>query len=265
MHQPSFLTALRLACDQWQLAILLARANIIETRRANRIALLMPFLSVLLQAIFLGGVYSQLLGIDLKDYLPYLAVSLALWQGFAQFLTSASAYNDTIHCHMNFLRLSPYTVHLAGVIDTALALIVRLAAAVLVIIVATRSIPPVSGVALAGLGILALSLLLFFLGVILAYLLDKYRILKAMLPQVLFLAFLITPVVWQRQQLAKSTWLVDSNPLYHGLEVVRAPLLTGAMPWNSFAVVLFLALALCAACGPAHRLNRELVIFRWIA
>lgn len=265
MHQPSFLSALISACRQWKVALLLAHAGIVETRRANRIALLMPFLSVLLQSLFLGGVYSQLLGVDLKSYLPYLAVSLALWQGFAQFLSIASAYNDTIHCHMTFMRLSPYTFHIAGVIDATWALVARLAAALLVTIVATRSFPPLIGIILAMLGIFALSVLYLFLGVVLAYLLDKYRILKAMLPQVLFLAFLITPVVWQRQQLANSTFVVDANPLYHGLEIVRTPLLTGAMPWTSFAVVLLLALALSAACVPAHRLNRELIVFRWIA
>jgi ABC-type polysaccharide/polyol phosphate export permease len=253
------------ALTQWRLAWLLTAANLIETRRLNKLALLTPFLSVLLQTAFLGLIYRALLGMPLATYLPYLAVSLALWQAFANFLTNAAVYNEIINRHMSFTRLSPYTLHLAGLFETILLLIAKLAAALIVIVVLGRASLAVRGLPSAILGLLALGALLFFLGILAAYSLDRYRILKALLPQVLFFAFLATPVLWPKEQLGGLSWLAEWNPLYHGLEVVRVPLLEGTTPWISMLVVLLVTAALALACTAAHRLNREMIVFRWVA
>jgi ABC-type polysaccharide/polyol phosphate export permease len=144
-------------------------------------------------------------------------------------------------------------------------MVAKLAAAWIIILFAGSSVNTLHGIALAAVGLIAVHFLLFFLGVLSAYLLDRYRILKAMLPQILFLGFLVTPVVWKKEQLTRSAWLVDYNPLFHGLEVVRSPLLTGTMPWLSMLVVLLTTFLLFAACGFAHSRNRDMIVFRWIS
>lgn len=265
MHAHTFLGSVRRALSQWRIALLLARASLVETRRLNRLALLTPFLSVLLQVIFLGFVYREVFGVSLSVYLPYLALSLALWQSFASFLTAASHYHDTIHRHLSFTQLSPYTLHLAGLIETMMLLGAKLAAALIVILLAGGGEQAVTGLPFAVLGTLALAVLLFPLGVCAAYLLDRFRILKALLPQFLFLAFLLTPVLWQEEQLGQSRWVADWNPLTHGLEIVRGPLLHGAMPWTSLLVVLLIASLLALAGRFLHRHSRESVAFRWVA
>jgi ABC-type polysaccharide/polyol phosphate export permease len=243
---------------------LLTAASIVETRRLNKLALLTPFFSVVLQTAFLGIIYQALLDVPLTIYLPYLAISLALWQGFANFLTTAGVYNDIINRHMSFPRLSPYTLHLAGLFETMLLLLAKLAAALLVIMAIGEPKLAIEGLPWAALGFLELAILLFLLGILAAYLLDRYRILKALLPQALFVAFLATPVLWQKGQLGRS-WIANWNPLYHGLEVVRAPLLGGTLPGRSMLVVLLLAVVLAAGCALAHSRNREMIAFRWVA
>lgn len=265
MLAENFIHSLRLAFSQWRVAGLLAGANVTETRRLNRIALLTPFLSVLFQAGILGLVYSELLGIDLWSHLPYLAVSLALWQAFANFLAAASLHNDTINRHMSFTRLSPYTFHLAGLFETGLLLGAKLLAACIVVVIAGGNTAPIHGVALAALGLAAIGAFLFFFGILAAHLLDRHRVIKAVMPQLLFLAFLLTPVLWQKEQLTGARWLAEWNPLHHVLEAVRVPLLTGAMPWHSLTIVVTLTLVTAAACRLTHRRNRDLITFRWVA
>jgi lipopolysaccharide transport system permease protein len=265
MANLSYFGALQLCAAQWRLAVLLAQASLAETRRVNKIALLTPFLSVLLQTCFLGLVYSHLLGVDLFAYLPYLAVSLALWQGFSYFVASAAQYNDVIHRHMSFGGLSPYTFHLAALIEGALLLGSKLAAALLVVVVVGRGGPGLLGLIPLLLGFAVFAGFLFFGGILAAYLLDRHRILKAMLPQLLFLAFLVTPVIWQKEQLLRAAWLADWNILHHALEIVRRPLLTGELPWSSLLIVLGFNAVLAAAGGIVHDPNRRMITFRWVA
>jgi ABC-type polysaccharide/polyol phosphate export permease len=257
--------ALLLALRQIHIAWLFANASIVETRRLNRIALLTPFLSVLVQAGFLGLVYSTLFGVDIASYIPYLAVSLALWQALANFLANAALYNEAINRHLSFTLLSPYTIHLAGLIETFLLLLVKLMAAMLIVMLVAPSRALLTSAPLGALGLAALAVLIFFTGILTAFLLDRFRVLRALQPQLIFLAFLITPVIWHKQQLGRAAWIADYNPIFHALEIVRGPLLGQGMPWVSLGVTLLVAACLAAGAVGIHSANRKMIVFRWVA
>ncbi|MDH3579563.1 MAG: ABC transporter permease [Hyphomicrobiales bacterium] len=265
MWTQSFFPAIARAVSQWRLAWLFAAANLTEARRVNKIALTTPFLSVLLQVGFLGLVYGALFGADIKHYIPYLAVSLALWHSISVFVTNAVGYNDIANRHLNFTTLSPYTIHLSGLIETILLLLAKMLAACLVVIAIEQGVPAWTNLLMTVIGMIVLALFMFFLGILVAYVFDWFRFLRALLPQLLFLAFLITPVIWQKEQLQRIAWLADFNPLAHVLEIVRAPLLGESLPWTSLGIVIAMT-GLMAVLGIlVHRANRTLVLFRWVA
>jgi ABC-2 type transport system permease protein/lipopolysaccharide transport system permease protein len=60
-------------------------------------------------------------------------------------------------------------------------------------------------------------------------------------------AFFFTPVIWQIQQLPGRSILVELNPFYYLMEVVRAPLL-GSMPslqlWAGTIVIVIASWAM---------------------
>jgi lipopolysaccharide transport system permease protein len=260
-----FLYELRRAFSQYRLALLLMRADRIEMRRQQQIAFFYPFISLFLQVVILSSVYSNVFGQNLTDYLPYFAVSLATWQAITIFASKASAYNDTAHGIASFQDVSPLVVQVAGAAENMLLLSLKIVAAVIAILL-------ISPHALAHLNLLALlpSLLLvyfclFFAGIHISYLLDRFRLLRAMLPQILFIAFLITPILWRSDILTAHRWIVEANPLFHLIEIVREPILAGYAPVNSLLVIACATCLLCATAPISFRLNRELIIFRWIA
>ena len=260
----SYLNALRVAARQWHIAMLFVRANLTEARRVNRIATLTPFISVLVQAAALGFVYGRLLGISFGDYLPFLSIGLALWQALSSFIVVSGGYNDTINRHLTFTSLSPYTVHLAGLAETMVLLVAKLLAAFVVIAVVGKPLVLLRGLPIALAGVALVAVFLFFLGIVTAYVVDGLRIVRALLPQVLFLALLVTPVLWQKEQLVSSQWIVDFNPLSHVIGAIRTPLLTGQTPWLSFVVVAGMAAVLAVIGLWTHRANRSLIVFRWV-
>lgn len=73
---------------------------------------------------------------------------------------------------------------------------------------------------------LALELLLIgLLGFIVAVPSTRFRDVAYMMSYVVQLAFYVTPVFWQRDQMsAKHRWVADYNPLAHQVELLRAPL-----------------------------------------
>jgi lipopolysaccharide transport system permease protein len=47
-----------------------------------------------------------------------------------------------------------------------------------------------------------------------------------------------TPIMYLRESLGESAWIADINPLYHLLELVRAPLLGGPPSMLSWEVAI---------------------------
>jgi lipopolysaccharide transport system permease protein len=64
----------------------------------------------------------------------------------------------------------------------------------------------------------------------------RFRDLPQAVASVMQIGFFVTPVIWQRGQGRLSSDFVDLNPLYHLMEIIRAPLL-GQWPtllnWSS--------------------------------
>jgi len=114
-------------------------------------------------------------------------------------------------------------------------------------------------------GLFVLMIFTFFAGILASWVFDRFRFLRALLPQLLFLAFLITPVIWQKEQLGDSHWVADLNPLSHLLEIVRAPLLESSFPWGSQAVVIAVTAVMAVFGIAVHRVNREMILYRWVA
>jgi ABC-type polysaccharide/polyol phosphate export permease len=62
------------------------------------------------------------------------------------------------------------------------------------------------------------------------------------------IVFFFTPILWQVETLKNRTYLAEMNPVYHWIEIVRAPLL-GHMPtindylWTGASLVVLSILA----------------------
>jgi ABC-type polysaccharide/polyol phosphate export permease len=56
--------------------------------------------------------------------------------------------------------------------------------------------------------------------------------------------FYITPIIWPADLLRSRqlSWVVDFNPFYHFLEIVRAPLLGNPIAWSTWIVVFLVTI-----------------------
>jgi lipopolysaccharide transport system permease protein len=76
-----------------------------------------------------------------------------------------------------------------------------------------------------------------------AILCTRYRDLPQIIANLLQIAFYVTPIVWAPSFLPGGGWLLDINPFYHLIELVRAPLLGSWPPAQSWVVSGGLALS----------------------
>ncbi len=213
-----------------------------DIRRRYRRSSLGPFWLTLSMAAMVAGIgflYAGLFGQAVPDYLPYLSLGLILWNLIASFLnegctclTSASGPIKQVKAPISvYIYRSAWTNILVFLHNLAIIPVVFLIFRVEVGLVALWAIP----------GLVLLCLACIGMSVVLAILSARFRDVPPIVAMIVQFAFFFTPVIWQVQQLPGRSILVELNPFYYLMEVVRAPLL-GSMPslqlWAGSVVIV---------------------------
>jgi lipopolysaccharide transport system permease protein len=216
----------------WRLAWSLGWLDI---RVRYRGSILGPFWLTLSTAVMIGALgvlYAALFHIDMHSYLPFLALSQVLW-GFISALVSDACICFTQSDEMIRAIRMPLTVHaLRTVIRNLFVLahnvVVIVAVAIIYAVWPGWSVLQVlPGLALWAIDGLATCLLL---GAICA----RFRDIGPIVGSLMQIAFFLTPVIWQPEQLGTHAVLLPLNPFFDLMQIVRAALLdqmTGVRVW----------------------------------
>ena len=206
-----------------RLAWALARNDLRNRYRGSVLGPIWLTLSTAVMLAALGLLYSTLFRMDLREYLPWLGVSLIVWNLIAQTVSDSCTCLIQAEGVIRQLPLPHSTHALRCVLRNAMTAAHNLP--LIAIVFALFGIMPglsvllvIPGLALVGINALANALLL---GIVCARFRDVVQIVAALMQ----IAFFMTPVIWKPELLREWAYLMPLNPFYPLMEVVRAPLL----------------------------------------
>ena len=81
----------------------------------------------------------------------------------------------------------------------------------------------------------------FWVANLLAATCTRFRDVPPIVTNVAQLFFFISPIMWTPEFLGNRIWVAHYNPVYHLIELFRAPLLDGRIPASSIAVCIAMA------------------------
>ncbi|HEY8517443.1 MAG TPA: ABC transporter permease [Candidatus Binatia bacterium] len=245
----------------WQLA----RLDILRRYTATMLGMVWAVLAPLLMSIVIGIVFSQLFGMELREFLPYLFLNLTLWAFFAACLDSgAIAFLAAEGYIKQIAKVSFYTYPLRMTLAAFFTLLLGLCAVAVVIVALGGRITPMWLLAIPGLAAWMLfGFAMCCLSAVLNTAVRDFQYLQSVGVQALFYA---TPVMFPAGLLVKHdlAWFLTWNPLYHLMMIIRVPLLYNDFPEPSHYVASALSLAFVLACAVfAMRLARPRLVF-WL-
>jgi ABC-type polysaccharide/polyol phosphate export permease len=219
----------------------------LEVKRRYRRTVLGPFWSVISLGVFvatIGSVGTALWNQDPYQYLPYLTAGMIAWLMISTSLTEACTLfiaNSNLYRHARF----DFSVLAYALLWRNFLVFLHhfLVYALLVLTLAPHVVGTASLLLAPGL------LLLFVNGVWASLLLGlcclRFRDVQQIVSNVIQIAMFITPLFWPADQVHGSVRLlfVHLNPLFHCIEVVRAPLLGQVPSPDSYAIVGTMAVA----------------------
>ena len=219
----------------WPLALTLGWFDI---RLRYRGSVLGPFwltLSTAVMVVALGVLYSTLFKMELHDYLPYLAISLVLWNTLGGIVAEACTCFLQAEGLIRSIRM-PYTLYAARVLVRNVIVFGHNLVVIVAVYAWFDTWPGMGGLrALPGFALwlvdgMAACLLL---GAVCA----RFRDIPPIVASVMQIAFFVSPILWKPELLTGAKReLLPLNPFFTLLEVVRAPLLgehAGLVVWYS--------------------------------
>lgn len=180
----------------------------------------------------MGPLYGRLLQQDIGAYLPYLATSFVAWILISTILIDACGAFIGSEGYIKQVKL-PLTVYVLRLVWKNVLIFAHNFA--IVIIVMLIYPPQLSWtLLLIPVGVLLVALNGVWVGLLLGLLCARFRDLPQVVSSLVQVAFFLTPVMWRQDMLGSKRWVVELNPLYHFLEIVRAPLTSGGDASNSW-------------------------------
>ncbi|MDH4188831.1 MAG: ABC transporter permease [Betaproteobacteria bacterium] len=207
-----------------------------DMRQRYRRSVIGPFWLTLSTAIMLatmGLLYGRLFGQDLRHYLPYLAVGLIVWGTLLAIVNESCQVFIGASAVIKQIRL-PLTTHVCRVIWRN-ALLLAHNAVILVPLALWAEHGPTLALFSVPLGFAVLLLNGLWIGLFLGVLCARFRDVPPIVANLMQIAFFITPIIFRPEVLGNRAWIAAWNPLYHLIEVVRAPIVEGRLPLGSWA------------------------------
>jgi ABC-2 type transport system permease protein len=212
-----------------------------EVQKHYRRSILGPFwltLSLGVTVAGLGLLYSQIFGLPVRDYLPFLATGFIVWGLIAGSLNGACTVFIEAAAAIRQVPL-PLSVHVFRFVWTQL---INFGHNFLIyfLVIAFFAINPGPVVLLAVPGLALMTLNVVWVVMILGPVSARFRDIPMIIGSVVQLAFFLTPILWSAEQIPERATVVGINPFYHFLEITRNPLLgepPGAVSWTVCSLV----------------------------
>ena len=216
-----------------------------DVRQRYRRSALGPFWLTISMGVMIGTigiVFGQIFNSPMQEFLPFLAAGMILWSFVSSIITEGCLGFIAAEGIIKQLPI-PLFVHILRMIWRNMLLLGHnIVIFPLVLLAVGKPIGFIAFLSIPGffLGLVNLTWIALILGVLCA----RYRDLPQMVGSVLQVVFYLTPIMWMPNLLTQRAglYLLDLNPAYHLLEIVRSPLLGQLPTVTNWAVSLALAL-----------------------
>jgi ABC-2 type transport system permease protein len=233
-----------------------------DIKQRYRRSVIGPFwltLSMGITALGLGLLYSQLLDSPIKTFLPYITVGFIVWNFINGCVTEGAETfiaNEGLIKHLP----APISVYVFRTVwRQTLMFAHNMIIYVIVLVVfwggisksgyvITEGGTPQPGLGWSALlaipGFILLAINAGWVTLLFGIISTRFRDIPQVIASLISLAFFMTPIVWSTDILEKkfqnaASWreyIAELNPLYHFVQIVRAPLIGAQDSWHHWAI-----------------------------
>lgn len=198
-----------------------------EIRQRYARSIIGPFWLTLSMGILIavmGPLYGALFGQSISGYMQYLALSMILWGFISTCINEAGSVFISAESYIKQIAL-PLSIYDFKLITRNLLIFAHNAVIGFIVLI---FLPPehFKSIWLVPFGLLLVVANLFWFVLLVGMVSARYRDFPQLVSNLVQVMFFLSPIMWKADMLTTNQrFLVDINPLYHMIEIIRAPLL----------------------------------------
>ena len=192
-------------------------------------------------ALAMGLLYAQLIGVPYKEFLPYVTLGLIFWNFIQASIVDGTVVFSTNEGLIKQLP-APVSVHVYRVVWRQLIIFAHNLVIYLLVLAVFR--PKISWEALLFFPAMGLFILTsIWITIVFGILSTRFRDISQLTTTVVQLVFFMTPIIWMitpkmAESMGTRAKLVELNPMYHYIEITRAPLLGQPVEFYHWGIVI---------------------------
>lgn len=229
--------------EGWNRRELWLYTSLMDLKQRYKRSVLGPFWISISLALMIGSIgllWSKLWQIPIKDYLPYFTVGLLIWTFISTLLTEATQLFVKSAGIIKQINL-PFSYYVLALVWKNFVMFSHhLIVYFLVVIFFKVSLSWSFFLLLPGLMLYFINA--FWITSCLSIICTRFRDIEQIVPSILTILFFMTPIIWKMGWSGKRAIFVYSNPLYHFIEILRAPMLGYTPTISNYLVVLLVTI-----------------------
>ncbi len=227
----------------WRIWSMLAWQDI---KLRYRRSILGPFwltLSMAITVYSMGFLYARLFHTELAKYFPFLVAGMLSWTLISTLVTEFTDGFITSDSFIKQIKL-PYSLYIHRIAARNIIIFFHNSIVIIPIMIIYHTYATVNFCTLLMIpSLLLLHVNAISYGLILAMIGSRYRDVSQIIKSLVQVTFFVTPIMWNPDVLGAShQWIVNINPFYAFLELVRQPLLGNLPTLNNFIVAIITTL-----------------------
>lgn len=201
-----------------------------DTKMRYRRSILGPWwvtLSTGIMVLMLGFLWSFIFNQAISDYLPFFSVSFIVWNWISAQINESTSGFIQFQGVIKQIKL-PLPIFILRVNFRQFMILMHNSVVIfLVFLFLQKGFSWVNLIAVPNLFLVQANITL--LSILVAIICSRYQDMIQIVSVVTQITFFFTPILWQVDLIKNRLYLAEWNPIYHWIEMIRAPLL-GQMP-----------------------------------
>lgn len=228
-QNPSALQSIFAGIGQSSLAAILGWQDIKQRYRRSTVGPFWITISMGVMIACIGIVFGQIFNSPMKEYLPHLAAGIIFWALISGVINDGCLSFVEAEGMIKQLPI-PLFVHIIRIVWRNILILIH-NLVILPVVILLLGVPITLHIFLILPGIALVLVNLTWMALLLGVVCTRFRDMPNIIASILQVAFYLTPIIWMPYLLPEraGTTLLDINPFYHLLEIIRSPFL-GQLP-----------------------------------
>jgi lipopolysaccharide transport system permease protein len=229
------------AAGNFRLAALLGWQDVAQRYRRSSVGAFWLTINMGVLIGALGLIFGTIFRSPMSEFLPFICVGLIMWGYYSQLINEGCLSFISNTETMLQLPLPFFTYILRTWWRNSIILFHNIVIFPIVLLIFGKFMGLNALLVIPAFFLVSLNLL--WMMVILSVVCTRYRDLTQIIQNIMQVGMYVTPIMWQPHQLPanKSILILDFNPFYHLISVIRDPLLGGTGTLLNWGVVVVMA------------------------